>query len=90
VNLKKRIVDNKIAAELDFEGSLDDMIRELNDLRDNLWRKGEWTRLRIEDIGVYDEVRFVLMGSRPETDAELRLRAGRAKAKATRTRNANR
>lgn len=89
MNLKRRVLDNKIAADLDFEGSLNDVIRELCDLRDNLWRKGEWNHLRIENIGEYDETRFVLIGSRPETDAELRKRAGRAKAKATRTRKAN-
>lgn len=91
MNVKRRIVDNKVAeSRLDFENpSINETIGYIKRLRDEYERSG-WTKLRIENHGEYDDVCFNLIGSRPETDAELRIRAGRAKAKATRTRKANR
>lgn len=93
MNLKRKIVDDQVAEfEVDLQGPLSDAIRDLRDLQDKHWKKDAWTNLRLvwcsEDYG--ETTRLQLLGSRPETDAEMRKRAGRAKRKATLTRQKNR
>lgn len=92
MNLKRKIVHNKVAEEtVDLEGPLSEAIRDLKDLQDKHGRKDAWTNLLLVwDWFDYEDKRLQLIGSRPETDLELRKRTGQAKRKATITRKSRR